>query len=312
VKVSPLAVVATPPMNGEGAKDAIIGGALDSPTLEEAQKRTLREALTANADASETQAAVKLALAAQRQQQFFPYLFDFDKSGNAAGDSSYTVASAFPPSDPSDNVRVAQVLAMNKKPKIASYPSGTRGDAFIDKVALAQIVETGALAAPLDKPGAAPPITPAGLVLDPDFAVGVHAIYATIGKVVWNASPAANDQKLSAAKLIAFSNPRLAATTLSTIGKVDFGKPIAYTIDDKKLVVEPSLRKRFDVYWIDFAFSPSEEVINSSSELDFSVALTDHDSMALQLAPRELEQTAAGAAPFIQTKPNIPPARARR
>jgi hypothetical protein len=286
--------------NGDGvwvlSKDAIIGSALDSPILEKSQKRTLRQALNEKGDAGDTTLeAMKLALAAQRREQtgfagaqLGSGLMDPDNSNIAAYDGSGYHVSA--------HGNDVYFLTMDEKPKIVSYPTGTQGSSFIDTVALGSIVDAGSLAvwSGGSRP-AAPTITTAGLVLDPHFAMDVKSIYATIDKVAWNASPAANAQALSAAKKISFSDPKLAATTLSAIGKVEYGNPIAYTIDDKKLVVEPSLRKRFDVYWIDFAFSPSEEVINSSSEMNFSVALSDRDSMALQLAPRELDRTATDA-----------------
>lgn len=303
------------PGNGDWvlSKDAIIGAALDSPALSDEQRRILLQALTAKqASGDSTQAAVKLALAAYRKQH--PELFQGAQWHDYTIGRDHSVVANLDPSalDQTSEQTQYQFLAMSEKPVIANYPSGKQGYESIDKVALGSILE-GVAAPPQEGKSwsTVPTITAAGLVLDPNFASGLRDIYDRIAKVSWNASPAVNGQALSAAKRISFSDPKLAATALSTIGKVDFGRPIAYTVTDKKLDVEASVKARFDVYWIDFAFSPSEDVINASSELNFSVTLNDPGSMALQLAPREFERSSADSSATANQTQTAGPATAR-
>jgi hypothetical protein len=69
------------------------------------------------------------------------------------------------------------------------------------------------------------------------------------------------------------------------IGKADFGKPIIVPSREKHLAVEPSTLSQYEVYWVEFAFTPDEDVSKYSSEMSITISLAGTDSIALQLLP---------------------------
>jgi hypothetical protein len=72
---------------------------------------------------------------------------------------------------------------------------------------------------------------------------------------------------------------------LINLGEAGLGQPLPFTAKDKSLNVEPSLTRRYDIYWIDLAFSPSEELLGNATELRYDIAMLDDDTIALDLLP---------------------------
>jgi hypothetical protein len=88
------------------------------------------------------------------------------------------------------------------------------------------------------------------------------------------------------------------------VGEAGLGQPLPFTAKDKSLTVEPSLVRRYDIYWIDLAFSPSEELLGNATELRYDIAMLDNDTIALDLVPmrfgHEVEQKDGMSVPGIK------------
>jgi hypothetical protein len=74
------------------------------------------------------------------------------------------------------------------------------------------------------------------------------------------------------------------------ITKVDIGHPLLFPAKEKGLKIEPSISKAFDVYWLQMAINPREDLRSSLSELSFFVSLKTRDSEALDLVPLRFGQ----------------------
>jgi hypothetical protein len=125
-----------------------------------------------------------------------------------------------------------------------------------------------------------------GLKLDPAFAGTLASFYKSINydssSSFWDVN---SSDKLADATRIAQADRRIALVSLDPMGKADFGKPIIVPIREKHLVVEASTLSQYEVYWIEFAFTPDEDLSKNSSEMSFTVSLSDTGSIALQLLP---------------------------
>ena len=76
----------------------------------------------------------------------------------------------------------------------------------------------------------------------------------------------------------------LQRSILENIGEITFGFPIVYTSDERKLAVPASIRRSYDVYWIDLAVTYRNVDPSAIAEMAFNVAVPEH-SMALKLIP---------------------------
>jgi hypothetical protein len=102
----------------------------------------------------------------------------------------------------------------------------------------------------------------------------------------------------------ALADPSVATSLLINVGEAGLGQPLPFTAKDKSLTVEPSLVRRYDIYWIDLAFSPSEELLGNATELRYDIAMLDNDTIALDLVPmrfgHEVEQKDGMSVPGIK------------
>jgi len=123
------------------------------------------------------------------------------------------------------------------------------------------------------------------IYLDPSFVDRTKTIYKAISYQETTPTSTAYAAVLADTTKLALSDERVASSTLVQLGGIRFGIPIAYTARDKKLVLEPSVAKNYDVYWLEFAISPGEEAIRTVSDLFFLVTLQNSSTIALELVP---------------------------
>jgi hypothetical protein len=76
-----------------------------------------------------------------------------------------------------------------------------------------------------------------------------------------------------------------AASLLLREGQAGIGKPLVFTSAEKKLKVEPSLLQTYDIYWLQLAVSPSEDLVDRSTELRYDVSIETPNCMVIALVP---------------------------
>jgi hypothetical protein len=123
------------------------------------------------------------------------------------------------------------------------------------------------------------------LSLNTRFANDIQAVYFPIKSISRMGAEAERLPAANSAIREALTNPGVAATLLINLGEAGLGQPLPFTAKDKSLNVEPSLTRRYDIYWIDLAFSPSEELLGNATELRYDIAMLDDDTIALDLLP---------------------------
>ncbi len=125
----------------------------------------------------------------------------------------------------------------------------------------------------------------APLDLNTEFANDIQATYYPIRSFPMLKTDL---ERLPAVKIAiqqAALNRKVAGAVLIDEGEVDFGIPLAFTAKEKSLQVEPSLDRRYDIYWIELAFSPSEEVLQNATELRYDIEILDSNAIVLDLVP---------------------------
>lgn len=78
--------------------------------------------------------------------------------------------------------------------------------------------------------------------------------------------------------------PMLLDASKIKFSSVSMGKILSFPAAEKDLKLEPSLSRRYDVYWIEFPLTLRDLQLDSVSEVGFHIILPE-DSIALQLIP---------------------------
>ncbi len=84
---------------------------------------------------------------------------------------------------------------------------------------------------------------------------------------------------------IASSQLPVAASLLVGEGDAGIGIPLAFTSTEKRLTVVPTLSRSYDIYWLQFAVNPSEELVDNINELRYDVELETKNSIVLDIVP---------------------------
>jgi hypothetical protein len=99
-------------------------------------------------------------------------------------------------------------------------------------------------------------------------------------------------------------NLPVAAATLITEGDAGFGTPLVFTAAEKSLKVEPSLLRTYDVYWIQLAISPTEELVQNINELRYDITIDNPNVLAMAIVPErvgtEITNTDKAAVPSVK------------
>lgn len=130
----------------------------------------------------------------------------------------------------------------------------------------------------------------------PALGVSIDAGYAKTANDLYGSVNKASGTSLNPSTAFAFSktaevtSKKLSEVTALLITKVDIGHPLVFPAKEKGLKIEPSISKAFDVYWLQMAINPREDLRSSLSELSFFVSLKTRDSEALDLVPLRFGQ----------------------
>jgi hypothetical protein len=122
------------------------------------------------------------------------------------------------------------------------------------------------------------------LTVDPKFAQKMVASYKHLDSLDKSSLNKENSSAISNSIVLANSDLSFRNVYTATLTKVSFGKPLAYSYKEKNLLIEPSLLKKYDVYWIDFAVSDADLSNSVADEFSFMVNAPD-STIALELVP---------------------------
>jgi hypothetical protein len=140
------------------------------------------------------------------------------------------------------------------------------------------------------------------LTLDQTLADSIQATYHPLKPVL--STETERLSALNAAIQQAATDLTVATALLIDEGDADLGIPLAFTAKDKSLTVPPSLSERYDIYWLELAFSPSEELTQRVNELRYNITLLGEKILALDLLPErvgiEVNSTTRANTPNIQ------------
>ena len=124
--------------------------------------------------------------------------------------------------------------------------------------------------------------------LDREFATNIIAAYEPI---IAMSKDADDSSKLKATKKsvqLASSDWNTATAVLIKQGQAGIGRPLAFTAAEKRLTVEKSILAQYDVYWVQFAISPDEDIVDKISELRFDIDIQTPEATVLSLLPIRL------------------------
>ena len=124
-----------------------------------------------------------------------------------------------------------------------------------------------------------------GVKVDSRFAKDVTTLYDSLENVAEHSAQPAGIIRFTQLKQEANRNGLVAAVTNVELGNVDVGRPYIFPAKEKNMTIEPSILRQFDVYWLQFAINPREDLRDKVDEISFVVALRTKDSEALALLP---------------------------
>jgi hypothetical protein len=139
--------------------------------------------------------------------------------------------------------------------------------------------------------------------LDKEFANNIQETYSPIKAIYTFKSDSDRLPAVSNAIQQATLNLPVAAATLITEGDAGFGIPLVFTAAEKSLKVEPSLLRTYDIYWIQLAISPTEELIQNINELRYDITIDNPNVLAMAIVPErvgtEINNTDKAAVPTV-------------
>ena len=123
------------------------------------------------------------------------------------------------------------------------------------------------------------------LHLDTSFAIGLRGVYDPLKTINYNTPEISKIAAVSDGIQSTTSDLPIAASVLTKEGDAGIGIHLVFTAVEKNLKVEPSLLRSYDVYWIQLAINPSEELVSRSSELRYDVTIQTPNCLVLSLQP---------------------------
>jgi hypothetical protein len=127
-----------------------------------------------------------------------------------------------------------------------------------------------------------------GFRVDPRFGEYTHELYASLlaaSTMAKSGNTAQSAFELARLTKIASMNAHLAAASAVPLTKIAIGTPLHFPAAEKKLNVERSIAKQRDIYWVQFAINPKEDLRKSVTEIAFFVTLKTKGAQAFELAP---------------------------
>ena len=157
-----------------------------------------------------------------------------------------------------DPEAIGYILAMNKR-----MNNGVNNSA-IDISPLSQVVDTS---------------------LDTNFALNLRQAYYPMTSITASSSDFEKIAAVSNGVQFASSDLPTAVSLLLREGDAGIGLPLIFTSSEKNLKVEPSLLRTYDIYWLQLAVSPSEDLVDRSTELRYDVSVETPNCMVMSLVP---------------------------
>jgi hypothetical protein len=120
--------------------------------------------------------------------------------------------------------------------------------------------------------------------IDDQYAVPVTEIYRSFSYFNVESPPGDVGRVFTSLRNDVGEYDALQRSMLDNIGEITFGFPIVYTAAEKGLVLPESLKRLYDVYWIDLVVTYRGIDPDDLAEMAFNVELSDQ-SVALKLIP---------------------------
>ena len=123
------------------------------------------------------------------------------------------------------------------------------------------------------------------LSLDATFAHNLRQAYSPMISITTSSPEFEKVMAVSNGVQLASLDLPTAASLLLKEGEAGIGKPLVFTSAEKQLKVEPSLLRTYDIYWLQLAVSPSEDLVDRSTELRYDVSIETPNCMVMALVP---------------------------
>jgi hypothetical protein len=121
--------------------------------------------------------------------------------------------------------------------------------------------------------------------LDAGFARNLQHAYSPITSITASSPEVDKVEAVSNGVQLASLDLPTAVSLLLREGQAGVGKPLVFTATEKQLKVEPSLLREYDIYWLQLAVSPSEDLVDRSTELRYDVSIETPNCMVMALVP---------------------------
>jgi hypothetical protein len=119
------------------------------------------------------------------------------------------------------------------------------------------------------------------LHIESDLVMGLRSVYHPMKSIDSSSSEIDRISAVSDGIQLASTDLPIATSVLTREGDAGIGTPLVFTAADKKLKVEASLLRGYDIYWIQLAINPSEELISRSSELRYDITIDTPNCLVL-------------------------------
>ena len=124
-----------------------------------------------------------------------------------------------------------------------------------------------------------------GVLVKPTFAKLANSIYSSADKFsTAGRNPSAAFDFGDATKVAARNRP-VSGTTAVVLDTVDIGNPLILTAAEEKLQPPASISRDYDIFFLELALNPKEDLRSQFAELSFFVSLQNKNSEALELVP---------------------------
>lgn len=139
------------------------------------------------------------------------------------------------------------------------------------------------------------------LHINSDLVMGLRSVYHPMKSINSNSSEIDKISAVSDGIQLASTDLPIATSVLTREGDAGIGTPLVFTAAEKNLKVEASLLRNYDIYWIQLAINPSEELISRSSELRYDITIETPNCLVLAVEPLRL-----GTEESTSSKASIP------
>ncbi len=182
---------------------------------------------------------------------------------------------------PSDcRVKVAELVDVKGSPRLEDSKLDT---AFVREAFSVGAFDNASISMlPVAGSGGNPAV---GVTIDPIFAKRTSGLYGSADRLsasMRNPSAALDFGNLTKVALGDASISQAAVVLLTTVA---IGHPLILRAEEKGLKLPSSISDVFDVYWVQLAVNPREDLRGKVDELSFFVSLKTPDSEALDLVP---------------------------